>query len=389
MESSRSILVKVFTEYYHAAAQAKEDGKPIAYVTAFTPVEILRAMGIVCVYPESYAVVCAASKQNTEIIQASGMEAFSQDLCSYSLLAFGAEHFEKLPLRGLPEPDFLVATNNQCGTLMLWFRLLAQKKNIPLFVIDQPAPTDGQASITEYVTQQYEALVDFVKEHTGHDLDRSLLHEQVGRSKETCRLWKNVHEVNKAKPAAIDTHKIVDALFPIVVAKGTQQALDYYEALLSELSQQTGEGSSDVIRVLWHGYPMWFLAKKFPRSFDEGFQLVLDDYTLWWSLNYPDGCDDMEALAVAYSDTFLNRSVPRRVEEVVDLVAEYSIDGVICHVNRSCRRALADIMPLRKALHAAAIPSVTIESDMANPGFYSEEPVKLRIESFRDTLRLR
>ncbi len=389
MESSRSILVKVFTEYYHAAAQAKEEGKPIAYVTAFTPVEILRAMEIVCVYPESYAVVCAASKQNTEIIQASGMEAFAQDLCSYSLLSFGAEHYEKLPLHGLPEPDLLVATNNQCGTLMLWFKLLAQKKNVPLFIIDQPAPTNGQFSLVEYVTQQYEALVDFVRGHTGNDLDRSRLHDQVERSKETCRLWKNVHRVNRAKPAGIDTHKIVDALFPIVVAKGTQQALDYYEALLHELSQKTEEGASDAKRILWHGYPMWFLARKFPRSFDDEFQLVLNDYTLWWSLDYPGHCDDMGAMAAAYSDTFLNRSVDRRIQEVVDLIAEYSIDGVICHVNRSCRRALADIRPLRKTLHERSIPSVTIESDMANPSFYSDEQIKLRIDSFRDTLRLR
>jgi benzoyl-CoA reductase/2-hydroxyglutaryl-CoA dehydratase subunit BcrC/BadD/HgdB len=95
----------------------------------------------------------------------------------------------------------------------------------------------------------------------------------------------------------------------------------------------------------------------------------------------------MEALAAAYSDTYLNRSIQRKVEEVADLIADYSIDGVICHVNRSCRRSLADINPLRKRLHQLSIPSVTIESDMANPSFYSDEQVRLRIESFRDALR--
>jgi len=389
LESSHSILVKVFTEYYHSAAQAEEEGRPIAYITAFTPVEILRAMGVVCVYPESYAVVCAASKQNTDIIQASGAEAFAQDLCSYSLLSFGAEHCAKLPLRGLPQPDMLIATNNQCGTLMCWFRLLAQKKNVPLFVLDYPAPVDGRPALAEYITRQYEALVEFVGSLTGRELNASVLHEQVERSRETCRLWKKVHEVNKTKPARLEAHKLVDALFPIGVAKGTQQARDYYEALVGELSQKAGEGPADAVRVVWHGYPMWFLPKKFPRGFDEGFQLVLNDYTLWWALEYPDDGTDMEALAAVYSDTYLNRSIQRKVDEVADLVAAYSIDGVICHVNRSCRRALADVHPLRKALYELTIPSVTVESDMANPGFYSEEQITLRIESFRDALRLR
>jgi benzoyl-CoA reductase/2-hydroxyglutaryl-CoA dehydratase subunit BcrC/BadD/HgdB len=378
----------VFTEYYHSAAQAQKDGKPIAYITAFTPVEILRAMGLVCLYPESYAAVCAASNHSTDMIQASGMEAFSQDLCSYSLLSFGAEHCEKLPLQGLPQPDMLIATNNQCGTTMLWFKLLAQKRNIPLFIIDYPAAANDQPSLVNYITLQYEVLVDFVKSHTGNDLNTSILNEQIERSKKTCHLWKSVHEVNKTRPARIEAHKIIDALFPIVVAKGTQQAYDYYDALLSEYSQMAEQDAADAVRLLWHGYPMWFLPKRFPRSFDDEFQIVLNDYTLWWSLNYPDDSSDMEALAAAYSDTYLNRSIQRKVEEVTDLIADYSIDGVICHVNRSCRRALADISPLRKKLHQLSIPSVTIESDMANPSFYSDEQVKLRIESFRDALRV-
>jgi benzoyl-CoA reductase/2-hydroxyglutaryl-CoA dehydratase subunit BcrC/BadD/HgdB len=388
LESSRSILVKVFTEYYHSATQAKDDGRPVAYITAFTPVEILRAMGITCVYPESYAVVCAASNKSTDLIQASGMEAFSQDLCSYSLLSFGADHYEKLPFRGLPQPDMLIATNNQCGTTMLWFRLLAQKKNIPLFILDYPAAVNGQPALTTYIERQYEVLVDFVKVHTGNDLNTSILNEQIERSRRTCYLWKRIHEVNKANPARIEAHKIVDALFPIVVAKGTQQAYDYYGALLGEYSQTTDRGTADAVRLLWHGYPIWFLPKKFPCGFDDAVQVNLNDYTLWWSLNYPDDSGDMETLAAAYSDTYLNRPIQRKVGEVADLIADYSIDGVICHVNRSCRRALADIVPLRKKLHQLSVPSVTIESDMANPGFYSDEQVKLRIESFCDALRV-
>jgi benzoyl-CoA reductase/2-hydroxyglutaryl-CoA dehydratase subunit BcrC/BadD/HgdB len=389
LESSRSILTRIFTEYYHGAAHARDDGGPVAYITAFTPVEILRAMGVRCLYPESYAVVCAASNHNRDLIQASGLEAFSQDLCSYSLLSFGAEHYAQLPFRGLPEPDLLIGTNNQCGTTMLWFQLWAQKKRIPLFIIDYPAAANGQASLVRYIVRQYETLAEFVKKHTGHDLNTSILREQVAHSKKACHLWKNVHALNKTRPAGIAAHKIVDALFPIVVAKGTQPACDYYEALLGESSQKAEHDTAGTARLLWHGYPMWFLPKKFPRGCDDGMQVVLNDYTLWWSLNYPESRDVMEVLAVAYSDTYLNRPIRRKVDEVTALIEEYSIDGVVCHVNRSCRRALADIDPLRERLRQLSIPSVIIESDMANPSFYSDAQVQLRTESLRDTLRVR
>ena len=387
MESSRSILARIYAEYYLSGAQAKKDGRPLAYVTAFTPVEILRAMDVVCMYPESYAVVCSASGKGAEMIHASQMASFAQDLCSYSLIDFGTEFYEKLPLGGLPQPDMLIAANNQCGTTFLWFKLLAQKKNVPLFIIDYPAAIEGQNSTREYVARQYEALIDFVKQHTANELNAQKLSEQVTCSAKACELWLKVHELNKNAPVRIDAHKIVDALFPMVAAKGTKSACDYYEALISE-HQHSDDGSlTGSVRLLWHGYPMWFLAKRFPPGFDAEFQIVLNDYTLWWNLDYKNGQSDIDTLITAYSNTYLNWPIYKKIDWVVALVKEYSIKAVLCHANRSCRRSLADIVPLRKELSKRGIPAVIIESDMANPDFYSKEQVNLRIESFRETLK--
>ncbi len=388
MESSKSILAKIFADYYLSGRQAKKDRQPIAYITAFAPVEILRAMDLVCMYPESYAVVCSVSGKAKEIINASGMGSFAQDLCSYSLIDFGTENFDKLPFGGLPEPDMLIAANNQCSTTFLWFKLLAQKKNIPLFVIDYPAAVEDRSASREYISRQYESLIDFVKQKTSHNLNRQKLNEQVTFSEKACDLWLKVHELNKHTPIAIETFKIVDALFPMVAAKGTKMACDYYEALIGEHEAADEDSSEDKIRLLWHGYPMWFLAKKFPGDLGEDAQIVLNDYTLWWNLDYKAGADDIDKLITAYSSTYLNWQINKKINWVCDLVKEYSVKGVICHANRSCRRALADIVPLRNELSKIGIPAVIIESDMANPDFYSKEQVNLRIESFRDTLRI-
>lgn len=320
------------------------------------------------------------------MIQASRMGAFAQDLCSYSLIDFGTQHYERLPYGGLPEPDMLIATNNQCGTTLLWFKLLAQKKKIPLFIIDYPAMVDDQPSLRRYIRRQQEALIDFVQQHTSRDLDRQVLNEQVANSKKTCKSWKNIHELNKQSSVCLSADKIINALFPIVTAKGTKSACDYYEALLRENEKLPENASTNTTRLLWHGYPMWFLGKKFPSGFDKDFQIVLDDYTLWWDLDYEEGGDDMESLITAYSNTYLNWPLDRKLRWVDSLVSEYAIDGVICHANRSCRRALADIVPFRKNLSERKIPSIIVESDMANSDFYSKEQVNLRIESFKETV---
>ena len=387
MESSKSLLTKIFAEYYLSAAQAKTEGTPIAYVTAFAPVEILRAMGVVCVYPESYAVVCAASNKAPEMIQASQMASFAQDLCSYSLLSFGAEHFARLPYGGLPEPDLLVATNNQCGTTLLWFKLLAEKKKIPLFLIDYPSSPDAHGSTNDYVARQHERLAAFITSHTGRTLDAAALTEQVACSAKTCALWAEIHAMNRCVPARLDTEKLVNALFPIVVARGMPRTLNYYRTLLDEIRRADEPAVGEGVRLLWHGYPMWFLPKKFPGGFDADFRIVLNDYTLWWSLSYSDGADPMASLVAACSNTYLNRPLSEKLAWTLGLVRDYGIGGVICHANRSCRRALADIEPLRDALTGLGIPSVVIESDMANPDFYAKEQIALRLESFRETLK--
>ncbi len=387
MESSRSIIAGIFSEYHLSGTRAKKDKQPVAYVTAFTPVEILLAMDVVCVYPESYSVVCSASGKAKEMIHASQMGSFAQDLCSYSLIDFGAEHYQKRPFGGLPEPDLLVATNNQCSTTLLWFKLLAQRKNLPLFIIDYPSALSTQDSIKEYIANQYASLVEFIKQHTAHNLDSQKLSERVACSAKASDLWLQLHELNKQVPPRIDAYKIVDALFPMVVAKGTKRTCDYYEALISEHQQASDVSSAGELRLLWHGYPMWFLSKKFPGDFDKDFQVVLNDYTLWWNLEYKKGADDIDKLITAYSNSYLNWPIDRKINWIMELVKEYNISGVICHANRSCRRALADIVPLRKELAKNDIPSVIIESDMANPDFYSKEQVNLRIDSFKDMLR--
>jgi benzoyl-CoA reductase/2-hydroxyglutaryl-CoA dehydratase subunit BcrC/BadD/HgdB len=389
LESSKSILAKIFAEYYLAGSQAKKEGRPIAYVSAFTPVEILRAMDVVCLYPESYAVVCSASNKSREMIHASKMASFSQDLCSYCLISFGVEHYPTPPYGGLPEPDMLIASNNQCGTTLLWFKLLSQKKKIPLFIIDYPAAIDNQNLIKKYIEKQYESLIKFVKKHTSNDINNQELSKQIDYSRKVCDRWAKVHDLNKEAPVKIDTYKIINALFPVVVARGTKIACDFYEALISENLHPGKSCATDAVRLLWLGYPMWFLGTKFPDCFDDEFQIVLNDYTLWWNLDYKNGKSDIDAMITAYSNTYLNWPINRKIAWADTLVTDYSVDGVIFHANRSCRRSLAGIFPSRNELFKKGIPSIIIESDMANPSYFSREQVKLRIEAFRDILKVK
>ena len=70
--SVAKIQAKLMREYYKDFSKYSKGMRPehkVAWVTAFTPVEILEALGISYYYPESYAAVIAASGKEQESIE--------------------------------------------------------------------------------------------------------------------------------------------------------------------------------------------------------------------------------------------------------------------------------------------------------------------------------
>ncbi|MBW1899840.1 MAG: hypothetical protein JRI61_12405 [Deltaproteobacteria bacterium] len=134
--SMRSFQKKIMTEHYQRAAENKNNGKPVVYVTATFPVEIARVFepDISIVYPENHAVnliVNGMAKEMAEI--AESRQSIDKMGCSYELVNTGylletcfskasnkSEKFKSVP--HLPAPDILLSCNNQCEIVAEWFQ---------------------------------------------------------------------------------------------------------------------------------------------------------------------------------------------------------------------------------------------------------------------------
>lgn len=381
MALSSKLILDLVKEYYLAPLRAKAAGRPVAFVSAFAPIEILEAAGVVCVYPESYAAVCSAYGSGAKLIESSSAFEFSQDLCSYYSISSYGSIADRLPYGGLPKPDLLVGTNNQCGTILPWFAQLASG-GTPYFLVDYPGAAADPELAGKYIEAQHKALAAFVERHTGRQAVPEKLGELVAASRRSCEAWARLHEPGPGGSPALAVDKIINAIFPVVVRRTAPATAEYYSLLLKENSPVPAGKKK---RLLWHGYPLWYLKKKVPALSGEA-EIVLNDYTLWWALDY---CREngFSALARAYKETYLNRGLAARCETLKALVKKYAIDGVVLSANRSCRRSAVDVLPLKRALDAAGIPSVTVETDMADPRSYAEEQVGLRLEAFLEGLR--
>ena len=153
-------MKELMTVYYINAKTAEQNNRKVAWLTSGAPVEILHAMDVIPIYPENHAAMCGVQKMGVELQQAAEEKGFSMDLCSYARTDIGSIYSGKSPVLGLPRPDFLLACNNICTTVVKWYEVVSRIHDSPVFVIDMPFLKDGlQDHIVGYVAGQMKEFI--------------------------------------------------------------------------------------------------------------------------------------------------------------------------------------------------------------------------------------
>lgn len=370
--------------------------RPVAWVTSGTPVELLRSMGILPLYPENYGALCGAQRVSPELCSAAESKGYSPDLCSYALNHLGSIFNPgAAPMKGLPRPHLLVACNNVCSTVTEWYEAVAEYFKIPLFFMDTPFIFAGEdeEKICRYVSEEMKALAAKLESFSRRKMDCSRLHQILRCSSETIAAWKAIREMCRTRPSPLNAPDLFVHMAPIVVLRGTRLALNYYRSLYREVQVRAQSGVAAVgdekYRLLWDNIAIWYGLYRFFNHFAAGGAcFVSDTYTGGWSMEINiESKKPLEALARAYAGIFLNQSLEKRVAKMCRMIDEYGVQGIVLHANRSCKPyTLLQYEILRQVKSRTGIPGVIFEADMCNPKYYADEAVQTRIEAFLETL---
>lgn len=383
-------------EYYSSAHNAKNNGKFVAYLNVFTPVELLYAMDFFPIYPENHAAICGVRKMSTELASAAEGMGYSQDLCSYPRCDIGSIKLHMSPTWGLPKPDLLITSNAQCGTIAKWFEVLSRTYDVPMVLIDAPQSGNGEPdpAAERYVRSQLEDLVKVLEGVTGRSLDHGRLRETIRLSQEASALWTKVLETATNKPAPISVFDQFISMAPIVSQRGTQTPIDFYRALLAELEQRVEKGIGAVenerFRLYWDNLPIWPEMRGLSTFLAEhGAALVSSIYTWAWSMLGVGENDPFGDWMRQYLYTF-NFFTAKRVDQYCELAEHFKLDGFLYHSNRSCKWLSQDIPDVRQQVtERCGIPGVILEADHNDPRLYSLESLEKQIDSFLDLLSSR
>lgn len=397
--ASRKLMENHFLEM---DAAAKSGSKKIAWCTSVGPAELLRGLGYLVYFPENHGAMLGSTRMSTDLIPAANAIGYSPDICSYLTADIGSYLQKQTPLtrayqmEGPPKPDVLVFNTNQCRDVQDWFSWYGREFNVPVIGVHTHRDI---GDIRDYqvkdIAKQIEDLIPKLEELSGGKFDMDKFKEVVGLSRKTSELWRACLESAAAIPSPWTFFDATILMGPAVVARGTQEAVDFYELLLAELKDRVDKGVAAVegekYRIYWEGMPIWGKLRPLSEQFASlKTCVVASTYCNSWIFDQLNPNEPFESMGRAYTELFIVRDEPFKEKYIQDCYELFKFDGIIYHDAKTCPNNSNNRygMPERLA-KKLGIPALTINGDLNDLRCYSEEQATTNIEAFVEQLEER
>lgn len=380
-------------------------GRKVVYLfTTGLISELFRSFDFAIAYPELNAIQSSRHRLSVDLIHDSELLGYAPNICSYvkcdlGLLAGpskGQAVFGKIP-----PPDLIVVNHCGCSTYIKWGQALSDKFGCPVKIIDVPFIREERPTRFdhEYVRRQIEELIPICVEISGSSFDEDRLREILWLTSETIDLWVKMREFGKLKPSPFDVFfEGVSYMAPMTMWRGTVEARDFYKFANEKIwerikSKYTPYGKED-FRLLYEGSPPWPSFGEFWRMFKNWSAVgVASTY-----VNVSCAPSELEFgpekpfdyLASLATQSYYNWNLEKRRNFIEKLAGDYEVDAVIIHSVRSCRPSSVGQLDMRNYFaRDRGIPALYLDSDVADPRYFSSAQIQNRINTFFEALSQR
>ena len=391
----------MLANYYDALTQAEERRTPVAYL--FIPgnvVEVTSALGFLPVYPEINALQCGIKKVAGDLILAAEDIGYSSDVCGYVKNDIGLMLKDRRhPLARIPKPDLLVCNYSGCNTFIKWFEALAHFYGAEVYLLDIPYVRGGGVSPSDvdYVVAQLRELAEVCARIRGVPFEEAALERIVGQSRAAEDLWAQTLDLATRRPTPFDAYfEAVFYMAPINILRGTPECVEYYRALLGEMHRRAEAGLGPVpeerFRVVFEGPPPWPHFRAFWELFKKwGVAAVSSTYSKVGGLYNQgirhDPARPWESIAEYAINCYTNWNWGMRSDLIRKYVEHFEADALVIHSVKSCRSFSVGQGDLREQfIHELGIPTLMVESDLADPRYFQEAQLRNRIDAFFESL---
>lgn len=225
-------------------------------------------------------------------------------------------------------------------------------------------------------------------------------------SQKALAIWFKVSEMRKARPCPMSSEDYFSAIIPQLYMLGEEETTNFYQLVYEEVKERVEKGQGVIpdekYRLFWTGLPPWFNLGLFNYLESLGAVVVIESRYYCGQPVEIELDDPLEGLvqrtwkkACWYHQTgaeilpeVANPSVSGAIGSRLLLrwVDEYGLDGALMHRLRSCRASSVGQLHLRNILAGVGVPSLILESDMADPRAWSDAKIKAQIEAFLEVI---
>lgn len=405
--SSKELLAYYQEKLDEEARVAKQEKRLVCWSASVAPPEFCVAMDIAMVYPETHAAGIGARKGALDMLEVADQKGYSLDICSYARVNLGymellkeqaltgntPEKLANSPAAKIPLPDLVITCNNICNTLLKWYENLAKELNIPCIIIDVPfnhtMPIPEYSK--EYIAGQFKEAISQLEEITGKQFDYDKFLEVQKQTQRSVEQWNRVAKMSSYKPSPLNCFDLFNYMALIVCARSREYAEITFRKFADEIQHNLDNEiyafkGAEKKRVTWEGIAVWpHLGHTFKSLKNIGVIMTGSAYPGLWNLEYTPG--DMLSMAEAYTRIYINTCLENRAKVLTDVVTTGKSDGVLYHLNRSCKlMSFLNADTAEIIQQKTGLPFTSFDGDQTDPRNFAPAQFDTRVQALDEIM---
>lgn len=421
-KASKDIRVK----HYENVMKAREQGKLVVAGGANMPWELVEGFGpYEALEGEPYgATVANYPDLALQCAEATDAQGYGRDVCAYVRSYWGSMFLNRSPWGEFPHPDFAASLyTSHCGAQEKWWRVVAEKFNVPFFCIDFPRFRSRDITLDperierfrQYLITQYNEFIEWGEKVTGRKYDDTKLIEAVIYKRRSQYLWGQVCELQKTVPAPLDIRLMYNLMTPRVLFSARKESADYCAALLDEVKARVADGIASIAEErarFLHDFVPPYIALDILRYFEHyGAALVVSQYVWNWGggvndeglweamapfgdLGHPPRNREEALWDIANWDTRRDSwlsmfTTSSRIAASQHFVKGWKCNGAVYHLNRGEKGGIIGVLDARMTLRRLGIPTMMYEASATDRRDIDMVKVKDAIDAFMESMGLK
>lgn len=394
-------LKEIVHGYFADLARADRDpSRHVAWCSGLGPVELVRAMGYTPYFPENHAALIGASRLTQRYISlalADGFSPFAQSEMASDVGAMLAGESPLAAIHGLesiPRPEVLVYSTNLGTYVARWFEYYANRLGAPLVGLHPPPSLDEVEKLdVDASVQQMLRLVERLERISGRSLLQDRLGEVVDLSARASRLWSEILDLACHVPSPLTYFDTLIHVAPMLLMRGTPEAVQYYEILLAELKQRVAGKVAAVpgerLRLYWEGPPIWCALRPLASLFlDQGIAVVASTYAPTYVFDGFQRDNPVESMAAAYTAIYPNRSREYKVRWLSRELERHGVEAAVFHDARTSPEHSGVRSGIHIRLHRdTGVAPIVVEGDTHDPRLVSVDHIRSQLREFLEQRR--